>query len=68
MRNEVDLQGVVSYDQGIFTRRIHLPFSSIQEHQKLHQVLVAEENKRSVLLKKIYLLEVGGLCLGVIPK
>uniref|UniRef100_A0A1D1ZMT1 PH domain-containing protein n=1 Tax=Auxenochlorella protothecoides TaxID=3075 RepID=A0A1D1ZMT1_AUXPR len=29
----------------------------VQEHQKLHQVLVAEANKRSSLLKRIYQLE-----------
>ncbi|KAK2078356.1 hypothetical protein QBZ16_003196 [Prototheca wickerhamii] len=29
----------------------------LQEHQKLHQVLVAEENKRAALLRKIYQLE-----------
>lgn len=36
---------------------LHCP-PSPQEHQKLHQVLLAEENKRTALLKKLYILEV----------
>lgn len=32
---------------------------AVQEHQRYHEVLVAEENKRKALLDIVYALEVG---------
>lgn len=42
----------------------HPPTHRLQEHQRYHEVLVAEETKRRALLEIVYGLEVGCGCMG----